>query len=301
MDMMLFVLATLDGFSYAALVFMVACGLSLIFGVMRILNLAHGGFYAVGAYTAASCALGVAAQGWSPWLQFPAIILSAVTVGVIMGSVVERFLFRRIYAKEEVLQLLVTFAVFMILEDVQRLVWGVEPYAATDTVVLLGSVEVMGVPYMSYQIFLLPGTAVAVLVGLRWLLNRTLLGRAIRATTEDREAAVAMGIDAQKVFFVTFILGTVLASLGGALSAPTTAVQLGMGAEMIVLSFAVVASAGLGQIGAAAITSLMIGMGRAMAVYMAPEVDVLVPYLIMVAVLLVRPQGLFGAVEARKI
>jgi len=301
MDMGLLVLAAVDGFSYAALVFMVASGLSLIFGVMRILNIAHGGFYAIGAYSAVSCTLWVAARGFSPWLQFPALLLSAIIVGSLVGPLLERFLLRKIYDKEEVLQLLVTFAIFMILEDAQRLIWGAQPYATSDPIRILGSIEILGVPYMTYQIILLPCVAVAVLLGLRWLMSKTLLGRTITATTEDREAAMAMGINTERVFIVTFTLGTILAAAGGALAAPTTAVQLGMGADMIILSFAVVATAGLGQIGGAAVAAIMIGMGRALAVYYAPEVDVLVPYLIMVVVLLFRPQGLFGVVHARKI
>jgi branched-chain amino acid transport system permease protein len=297
----LVILAILDGVSYAALIFMVATGLTLIFGVMRILNVAHGAFYAIGAYAAASSALWLASAGFSPWVQFPALLLSAVAVGALLGSIIERFLFRHIYAKEEVMQLLVTFAVFMILEDVQRLVWGVEPYAAQDLVVLLGSVEVFDVPYMRYQVIFLPLAAVAVIIFLRWLLRHTLLGHLITATTEDRECAAAMGVNVNKVFFVTFTLGTVLAALGGALAAPTTAVQLGMGADMIVLSFAVIATAGLGQIEGAAVAALLLGLGRAFAVYTFPELEVLVPYLIMAVVLLIRPQGLFGAAETRKI
>ena len=294
-------LATLDGIAYAALVFMVAVGLTLIFGVMRILNVAHGGFYAVGAYSAASLALAITGAGLSPWLTFPALLLAAGLVGSVLGLVIERFLLRYIYVKEEVLQLLVTFAAFMILEDVQRLVWGVQPYSASDPVRLLGTVEVMGIPYNSYQIILLPLVALAILIGLRWFLRHTLSGRVITAVTEDREAAVAMGIDAQRVFLVTFTIGAIFAAMGGALASPTTAIQLGLGAEMIVLSFAVVATAGLGQVEGAALTALMIGLGRSFAVYLAPELDVLVPYMIMVLVLIVRPQGLFAVAEKRKI
>ena len=301
MDFTLAVLAAMDGISYAALVFMVAAGLTLIFGVMRILNVAHGAFYAIGAYAGVTAALWVDAAEWSVWLQLPALLLTAIVVGTLLGSIIERYLLRYIYHREEVIQLLVTFAVFMILEDVQRLVWGVEPYAAPDLVSLLGTVNVFDVPYMSYQLILLPMTAIMVFFFLRWLLKRTLLGHLITATTEDREMAVAMGINANKVFFITFILGAILAVTGGSLAAPTTAVQLGMGAEMIVLSFAVVATAGLGKIGGAAITACLLGLGRAFAIYTFPEIDVLVPYLIMVIVLLIRPQGLFGTAETRKI
>lgn len=147
MDPILLLLATLDGIAYAALVFLVAVGLTLIFGVMRILNVAHGAFYAIGGYAAASLVLFISDAGISPWLSFPALLVAAAGVGAALGLVIERFLLRHIYAKEQVLQLLVTFAAFMILEDVQRLVWGVQPYSATDPVRLLGTVDVMGIPY----------------------------------------------------------------------------------------------------------------------------------------------------------
>jgi branched-chain amino acid transport system permease protein len=297
----LILLACLDGVAYAALVFMVAVGLTLIFGVLRILNVAHGSFYAVGAYTAASLGLGIAAAGLSPWLTFPALVVSAALVGGVLGALIERQLLQRIYVKEEVLQLLVTFAVFMILEDVQRLVWGVQPYFVDTPLSLLGTLEVGGVYYTRYQLLLLPAAAVAVLFGLRWFLRRTLQGRLIMAVTEDPEMAMAVGIDANRVYVTTFVIGAILAALGGALASPTTSLVPGIGADMIVLSFAVVATAGLGQVEGAALAALLIGLGRSLAVYLMPEVEVLVPYLVMVVVLLLRPQGLFGVAAVRRI
>ncbi|HEX5796274.1 MAG TPA: branched-chain amino acid ABC transporter permease [Geminicoccaceae bacterium] len=301
MSAQLVLLACLDGVAYAALVFMVAVGLTLIFGVLRILNVAHGSFYAVGAYTAASFGLGIGAAGLSPWLTFPALIVSAALVGGVLGVLIERQLLQRIYVKEEVLQLLVTFAVFMILEDVQRLVWGVQPYFVDTPLRLLGTLEVGGVYYTRYQLLLLPATAVLVLIGLRWFLRHTLQGKLITAVTEDHEMAMAVGIDASRVYVVTFVIGAFFAALGGALASPTTSLVPGIGTDMIVLSFAVVATAGLGQVEGAALAALMIGLGRSLAVYLMPEVEVLVPYLIMVLVLLVRPQGLFGVVSVRRI
>ncbi len=301
MSAQLILLACLDGIAYAALVFMVAVGLTLIFGVLRILNVAHGSFYAVGAYTAASLGLGIAAAGLSPWLTFPALLLSAALVGGALGVLIERQLLRRVYVKEEVLQLLVTFAVFMILEDVQRLIWGVQPYFADMPLRLLGTLQVGGVYYTRYQLLLLPAAALLTLLWLRWFLRRTLQGRLIMAVTEDPEMATAVGIDANRVYTVTFVIGACLAALGGALASPTTSLVPGIGTDMIVLSFAVVATAGLGQVEGAAVTALFIGLGRSLAVYMAPELEVLVPYLIMMVVLLLRPQGLFGAAAVRRI
>lgn len=301
MDPIIVTLAVLDGLAYASQVFMVAVGMTLIFGVMRILNIAHGGFFAIGAYLSASIGMAIVAMGLSPWLHLPALLLGAIVAGGIMGLVIERFVLRYIYVKEEVLQLLATFAIFMMLEDVQRGIFGSQPYSASALVNAMGTVDVLGIAYNAYQVFLLPGVAVVTLLGLQWFLRRTLLGHLITATAEDREGATAMGINANRVFLTTFAIGTILATLGGALAAPTTSVQLGMGADMIVLSFAVVVTGGLGSVWGAALMALLIGLGRSFAVYLVPEMDVLMPYLIMMTILLIRPHGLFGAQQTRKI
>jgi branched-chain amino acid transport system permease protein len=294
-------LAIFDGVAYAALVFLVAVGLTLIFGVLRILNVAHGSFYAIGAYTTASVGGAIFAMGVTPWLGLPLMIVAAALVGVVIGGVVEKFLLSRIYEMEQVLQILLTFAVFMILEDVQRLVWGVSPYFEASLLNAMGTVEVMGITYTVYQLLFLPAVAVAVLVGLRLFLRRTLSGKLIMAVTQDREAATAIGIDAERVYLLTFVVGASLAAFGGALASQTTSVLPGIGADMIVLSFAVVATAGLGQIEGAAITALLIGLGRSFSVYLLPELEVIMPYIIMLLVLLVRPEGLFGTSQTRKI
>ena len=299
MNSTLFVLASLDGLSYAALVFLVSVGLSLIFGVLRIVNVAHGSLYAFGAYLAATLSLLVTPI--SPWLTYPALLVASLVIGFVAGGLIERLLLSRVYGREEVLQLLITFAVFMIMDNLQRMIWGVQPIYAAEPLKLLPNVSIFGVSYTSYQVIVLPIVAVLALFGLRYFLRRTLMGSVILAVTEDREAATAIGINAQKVYLITFVIGATLAALGGALASPTTSLVPGMGTEMIVLSFAVAATAGLGQIEGTAITALAIGMARAFVIYLQPEFEVLVPYLIMVAVLLVRPEGLFGATKLRKI
>ncbi|MES2197875.1 MAG: branched-chain amino acid ABC transporter permease [Pseudomonadota bacterium] len=299
MNSTLFVLASLDGLSYAALVFLVSVGLSLIFGVLRIVNVAHGSLYAFGAYLAASLSLLVTPI--SPWLTYPALLVASLVIGIVAGGLIERLLLSRVYGREEVLQLLITFAVFMIMDNLQRMIWGVQPIYAAEPLKLLPNVSIFGVSYTSYQVIVLPVVAVLALFGLRYFLRKTLMGSVILAVTEDREAATAIGINAQKVYLITFVIGATLAALGGALASPTTSLVPGMGTEMIVLSFAVAATAGLGQIEGTAITALAIGMARAFVIYLQPEFEVLVPYLIMVAVLLVRPEGLFGATKLRKI
>jgi branched-chain amino acid transport system permease protein len=187
------------------------------------------------------------------------------------------------------------------MDNLQWLIWGVQPIYAAEPLKLLPNVSIFNVSYTSYQVILLPVVAVLALFGLRYFLRRTLMGAVILAVTEDREAATAIGINAQRVYLITFVIGATLAALGGALASPTTSLVPGMGSEMIVLSFAVAATAGLGQIEGTAITALAIGMARAFVIYLQPEFEVLVPYLIMVAVLLVRPEGLFGATKLRKI
>ena len=291
----------MDGVSYAALLFLVALGLTLIFGVMRILNIAHGSLYAWGGYFAATLGLVITKFALPAWFALPALFVAALVIGGLLGTVLEYTLLRRILDKDPILQLLVTFAAFMVLEDLQRLIWGVQPVFVSDVVTQLGTLNVAGVTYTRYQLLVLPAVAIAAFFGLRWFLGRTALGRQVTAVTHHREVATAMGVNTHRVTWLTIAIGGALGALGGALASPTTSFTPGIGADMMVLSFAVVATAGLGQIGGAAIAALMIGLARSFAIYLMPEVEVLMPYLIMVAVLLLRPEGLFSTVAARRI
>jgi branched-chain amino acid transport system permease protein len=300
MNASLFLLALLDGTTQAALLFLVALGLTLIFGVMRILNVAHGSFYAFGGYAAAKVSA-LLANGESIPLSLLALLLGALAMGVLLGVIIETGLIRRILTIDPVMQLLATFAVFMIMEDLQRMLWGASPVSVTHAVDAMGTIKVGSVTYTAYQLLLLPAAAIAVFFGLRWSLGHTRFGRQIMAVTHHREVASAMGINARRIGLITFCLGAVMGTLGGALASPTTALVPGIGGDMMVLSFAVVAVAGLGQITGTAIAALLIGMGKAFAVYLLPELDVLVPYLIMLLVLLWRPQGLFAVAEARRV
>ncbi len=297
----LLMLAAADGFSYAGLLFLVSLGLTLIFGVQGILNVAHGSLYAFGGYTAATLAIWAAEKQAPTWVLLAALLLAALVVGLILGGILEIGLLRRVQDKDPVLQLLVTFAAFLIFEDLQRLIWGVSPYSSSEVVTRLGTLDILGITYTRYQLLLIPAVAVAVYLGLLFALRRTRLGKQIVAVTHHREVATALGINARKIGLITFIAGAFLGALGGAMAAPTTSLVPGVGTDMIVLSFSVVATAGLGQITGAFITALLIGLARSIAVYTAPELEVAVPYLIMVAVLLVRPNGLFTVAQARRI
>ena len=301
MNFDLLVLALADGVSYAGLLFLVALGLTLIFGVMQILNVAHGSLYAFGGYLAATVSIAAAQRGASTLVLLACLVGSALVVGVVLGSVIEVGLLRRVQDRGPVVPLLITFAAFMILEDLQRIIWGSSPYSASEIVTRMGTMAFAGGTFNTYQLVFIPAVAIAAYVLLQYFLTRTRLGKQVVCVTHHREVATALGINAKKIGYVTFLVGAGLGALGGALAAPTTSLLPGVGTDMIVLSFSVVATAGLGQITGALVAALMIGLARSIAVYMVPELEVVVPYLIMVVVLLVRPNGLFTVAQARKI
>lgn len=289
-----------DGLASAALIFFAAVGLTLVFSVLRVLNVAHGSFYAIGAYVAASLGLWIIGAQLSPWLTFPALILSAALVAAVLGPLVERSLVRWTYGKSEAVQILVTFGLFLILEDLQRIVFGVSSVAEDTPMQLLGSSTIGGIVYLNYQLLLI-GLAAGLVVGLRLFLTRTRIGRLVTAVVADREMAQSVGIDTNRVFVMCFTLGVFLAALGGALATPTAGAAPGLGAETMVLAFAVAAIGGLGQIEGAALAAVIVGLTRVLAIYFAPSLDAVAPYIVMLIVLLIRPYGLFGSPATRRI
>ena len=290
----------IDGIIYSSWLFIIAVGLTLIYGVMKILNLAHGSFYALGAYAAASLVGRWLSGGGAPFGSYAMLILAAILVGLVVGPLIERGLLRFMYGKDEIVLVLVTYAVFLILEDAIKLVWGVEAYFVSEPYGLLGSVLIAGLTYPVYSAALV---VVSLLVGAAFALalNRTRQGKLLTAVIQDREISAAMGIDVRRVYLVTFTVGTMLAAMGGALTAPTVSVVPGMGVEVIVLAFAVVVIGGLGSFAGAALGSLIVGMVRSAAVHYLPAVELFSIYAVMAVVLIARPKGLFRALEARKI
>ncbi|WP_114965009.1 branched-chain amino acid ABC transporter permease [Alkalilacustris brevis] len=289
-----------DGLANAALIFFVAVGLTLVFSVLRILNVAHGSFYSIGAYVAASMGLWLIGSGLNPWLSFPALLLSAALVAALMGPLIERTLVHWTYGRGEAVQILVTFGLFLILEDLQRIVFGVRSIYADTPMALLGVSEIGGIIYLNYQLLLI-GLAVLVLIGLRMFIRHTRYGKLISAVVEDREVSEALGINTRRIFMMAFTLGVFLAALGGALATPTTGVAPGLGAETMVLAFAVAAIAGLGQVEGAAVAAVIVGLARVLAIYYVPALDAVAPYLVMLVVLLIWPFGLFGSTQTRRI
>ncbi len=289
-----------DAVIYASWLFIIAAGLTMVYGVMRILNMAHGSLYALGAYTAASLVGAWLRGGHPPLGSYAMLGLAALLVGVVAGPVIERGLLRFTYGKDEIVLVLVTYALFLVLEDVVKLVWGVESYFVTEPYGLLGNVELGPLSYPVYS-GILVAAAVATGVALRWGLYGTRYGKLLIAVIHDRELAGTIGIDVRRVYLVTFTVGTMLAALGGALTAPTVSVVPGMGVEIIVLAFAVVVVGGLGSLPGAALGALIVGFVRSAAVHFLPELELFSIYLVMALVLVFRPRGLFVAAEARKI
>jgi branched-chain amino acid transport system permease protein len=289
-----------DGLVYASWLFIVAIGLSLIFGVMKILNVAHGAFYAFGAYAAATL-VGLWFEADLPVVGgFAAMVLAAVLIGILLGTILERGLLRWVYGRDEVIVVLVTYAVFLILEDVLRLIWGADSYFAYQPYVALDNVIVGDMIIANYDLLLI-ALAGMIALGAWFGLNRTRSGKLLVAVIYDREMSTALGINVTRVYMITFVIGAVLGAFGGAFTAPKISVTPGLGVEVIVIAFAVVAIGGMGSIPGALIGALIVGLGRAAAVHLFPQVELFVVYAVMALVLAIRPEGLFSRVQARKI
>ena len=290
----------LDGLQFSSYLFIVSAGLTIIFGVMKILNVAHGSFYAWGAYTAAFFIGKFSDMGLPDALGFLIIVAAAIVVGVILGFIIEQGILKHMYERDEVLIVLATFGLFLVLEDIILIAFGTDPYFAYQPMALLDSVELGGITRDVYGMTLI-GVAAVVAVGCWWLLNRTKWGTLLKAVIFDREMGISMGINVPLVYTLTFIGGAILGGLGGAYIAPTISVAPGLGTEVIVLSFAVVVVGGMGSIAGAAIGSLIIGLLRAIAVHELPQVELFVVFAVMAIVLVFRPEGLFAPAKPRKI
>jgi branched-chain amino acid transport system permease protein len=290
----------LDGMTYAAWLFIVALGLTLVFGVLKILNIAHGSFYAVGAYAGASLVTWLLGMKFSPALSVLALIAAAVMVAGILAPLTERGLLRMFYGKDEVLLVLVTYALFLILEDVTKLIWGVNPYYVSDTYQAFGNLQLGGLSYVGYDLLLV---IVAIVSGFVtwWALNRTRQGKIVTAVIHSAEVASSMGVNVSRIYTGAFMVGVFFAALGGALTAPMISVQPGLSVGVIIVSFAVVIIGGLGSIEGAAIGALVVGMARAASVHIYPPAELFSIYVVMAAILVFKPEGLFQRIQARKI
>jgi branched-chain amino acid transport system permease protein len=271
----------LGGVFHAAVLFLVAAGLQLVFGVQKILNLACGSFYALGA----------AAVGLSPWLILPGLLVAGAVLGVI-GPPIERLL-RSVYGRDESFQLLLTFALVLMFQDVFRFIWGANPRSLDSAYLIYGTISTRDFSVPVYNLLVI-AAAIAVAAGLGAFLQRTNFGRILRATAENRAMAEALGVDVRRVYSAVFTLGTVLGTTAGALVVPTAAASLDMAIEFVIEAFAVVVIGGLGSMRGALVGALIVGLIRAYSIVLYPELEVLAIYAIVIAVLLLRPAGLFG-------
>jgi len=289
-----------DGLTYASWLFIVALGLTLVFGILKILNVAHGSFYALGAYAAASMVAWFASMQLAPALSIVAMLLAAVVVAALVAPLCERGLLRMFYGRDEVLLVLVTFALFLIMEDLTKQIWGVNPLYVSDPYMLFGMVEIGELSYVGYD-FMLVLVALIVGVSVWWGLNRTRFGKLVLAVIHNEEIAASMGVNVSRIYTVAFSVGIFLAALAGALTAPMISVQPGVSVGVIIISFAVVIIGGLGSIPGAAVGALIVGLARSAAVHLWPVAELFSIYLVMAIVLMFRPEGLFQRVQARKI
>jgi len=295
-----FVTVALDGLEFASYLFIVSVGLTVIFGVMRILNVAHGAVYGWGAYVAAIVIGWASAAALPVWAYFVGIGLTSVVVGAAFGLIVYFAFVRRMEGQDEVILLLLTFGLFLALENLSLLVFGGTSHYSFAPVMALGRVTVGGTLRTNYG-FSIIGLAALVGVACWYFFDRTRTGRLIRVVIYDREVAETLGVNVNAMQCLTFIGGSVLAALGGAYIAPTISVQPGLGTQIIVMAFAVSVVGGLGSISGAMIGALIIGLLRSVAIHFVPSLELFVIYGVMAAVLLVRPEGLFPPPKARSI
>ena len=279
----------LGGLTTAMFLFLIASGLSLVFGVMRVLNFAHGSFYMLGAYLAWQVVQWLAPMLNSFW---PAVLAAALGVAV-LGGVVERLLLRHLYGREELYQLLFTYALVLILGDVAKATWGTRQLSVSRPPLLAGGFDLFGTTLPAYNLFImLLGPLIALAV---WgMLTRSTAGRMIRAAALDREMLGAMGADVGAIYTSMFVVSSFLAGLSGALVTPIQSIVPGMDVEIIVEAFIVVVIGGLGSFWGTFWGSVIYGQVLSFGILVFPSFSIFSVFALMAVILIVRPWGLFG-------
>ncbi len=285
-----FLIQLLNGVQLGLLLFLVASGLTLIFGIMGIINLAHGSFYMLGAYLA----FALAELCGNLWLA----LLIAVPLSVLIGVALEVTLFRLLYARDHLYQVLLTYGLILVFEELRSLVFGDDVHGVAVPAFLDFSVRLTDtLSYPVYRLFM-SAVCLAIAGGLALLIGRTRLGMAIRAGSVNREMVQSLGIDIGLVYRFVFALGVALAAFAGMIAAPVASVFPGMGNQILIVSFVVVVIGGIGSIRGAFLGALLIGLADTFGQVYAPEVAGMTIYVLMAAVLLWRPAGLFGGTGA---
>lgn len=275
----------LNGLQYGLLLFLVASGLTLIFGIMGVINLAHGSFYMVGAYLAWSLA--------SYFGNLLTAILVGIVLSVLLGLALERLLIRHFYGRDHLYQVLLTYGLILIFEQLRSLIWGDEVQGVKVPELFNHSIALTDT--LSYPVYrlVISAACVAIALGLHWLIRHTRLGMMIRAGAHNREMTEAMGINVRMLFAVVFSLGVALAALAGMLAAPVSSVYPNMGSQVLIICFVVVVIGGIGSVKGALVGALLIGLADTFGQVYLPQLAGMVVYLLMAAVLVFRPEGLF--------
>ena len=275
----------LNGLQYGLLLFLVASGLTLIFGIMGVINLAHGSFYMIGAYFAWSLA--------SYFGNLLTAILVGIVLSVLLGLALERLLIRHFYGRDHLYQVLLTYGLILIFEQLRSLIWGDEVQGVKVPELFNYSIPLTDT--LSYPVYrlVISAACVAIALGLHWLIRRTRLGMMIRAGAHNREMTEAMGINVRMLFAVVFSLGVALAALAGMLAAPVSSVYPNMGSQVLIICFVVVVIGGIGSVKGALVGALLIGLADTFGQVYLPQLAGMVVYLLMAAVLVFRPEGLF--------
>lgn len=280
-----FTINLLNGLSWGMLLFLIAVGLTTVFGVLGVLNFAHGSFFMLGAYLCMQI-MHVVPSFWLGLLVGPLAV-------ALLGVVVERLLLRRIYGRDITFQLLLTFAVLLILDDAVRIIWGPGYHVVEPPTILAGVFSIFDRTYPVYRLFLVvAGPLIGLALWAFFQLSRW--GKIVRAAAVDREMAEGVGIRVPILFTAVFVLGTWLAAVGGALAAPHQSLAPSMGERIIIESFIVVVSGGMGSFPGALVGAVALGLFESFGTVFLGRAQMAVPYILLAAVLLVRPHGLFG-------
>lgn len=287
MEISFYLIQLLNGIQYGFLLFLVASGLTLVFGIMDVINLAHGSFYMIGAYL-------------TFWLlgifgNLAIAILLAIPLAILLGLLIEKLAIAYLYQKGHLHQVLFTYALILIFDELQRLFWGNDSHSIDIPTILAGSIQLTDVQvYPVYRLFI---SAICILIGIGmyFVIQKTKLGMTIRAGASNREMVQALGINIERLFAIVFSLGVALAAFAGMIAAPIESLYPGMGENILIISLVVVVIGGIGSIKGAFIGAMIIGISSIYGKVLFPDMASVVVYAMMAAILIWRPQGLFRA------
>jgi branched-chain amino acid transport system permease protein len=285
MDFANFLIQLLNSVQYGLLLFMLAAGLTLIFGIMGVVNLAHGGFYMLGAYVAWSLS--------SMTGSFTLAIIGGAALSVVFGLALERLLFRHFYQRDHLDQVLLTFGLIYIFEEVRSILWGDDVHGVKIPELLSASIPLTdNLSYPVYRLFM-SGVCVALAIGLYLLISKTRLGMKIRAGAFNRDMTEALGINIKLIHAIVFAIGVALATVAGMIASPISSVYPNMGSQVLIMCFVVVVIGGIGSVRGALISALLVGLVDTFGKVLLPQMAGMLVYMLMAGVLLWKPEGLF--------